>query len=303
MSRPYHVLIRTVTLVSVAGICVGGTYTFQSASGVWDREENWQNSGGTNPYPMSGDVAIIPVSKTCRVENGNEAALSVTVHGALPVIDKTLTPGTTGAASTTTISGTLLLKDTSSSGAPVLKLHNQTTIESSVTSCAIEADVAAGDFATITWANCSSDVATFFGSVNFRKSIHFAMNVSFNANNLLPPPNNPRCDVLGPNDEMTFCSGAVDEMVNMATMSGANGGGKFTFNGNVNLLAGEITCNHASSVVQFASSCTASSSSMTLVLSAGTLDVDTHVGAFDIQWSGGTIDVAAGKIFRVDPTP
>jgi len=80
-------LTRILTLsaiLALAGVPVqGGTYTFNVDEGVWDDADNWIPGDGP---PEDGDTAIIPINKTCRVEDDDQAAKIIQVYGTLGLV-------------------------------------------------------------------------------------------------------------------------------------------------------------------------------------------------------------------------
>jgi hypothetical protein len=87
---------------------LGDTFTFNKTNDVWDDPNNWDPAGGP---PGTGDTAIIPSDKTCRVEDANQAAEIIQVSGTLGIVGRTLTLGKVSNDTTSTVNGAVYFEE------------------------------------------------------------------------------------------------------------------------------------------------------------------------------------------------
>ena len=95
-----------VLVLGAVSASLGETFTFNKTNDVWDNAENWIPGDGP---PGAGDTAIIPINRTCRVEDADQAAQIIQVYGTLGLVghDLELISG----ASTSKIDGILYFKE------------------------------------------------------------------------------------------------------------------------------------------------------------------------------------------------
>lgn len=204
--------------------------------------------------------------------------------------------------------GVVLFKSASSE--PRLKVRGTVTFSGNG---AFKTDVGSSELAFFEHDNTEySDTVKLSGAVSVQGRVCFDTNVEF----ISSGGARPRIGSLDPDpqfiDYIFFASETVGDAVlvvsGCANMT-VGGGDTLTFNyAALSNLAASIGVTGSNAKLHFTNNCKANATLINLnLLPGGTVDVDANVQLRDMRWARGSgaasssVDVAAEKVFRVDP--
>lgn len=125
MIKNTFVLTIVVVGMAMATASAQTAYTFNVTSGNWDDNENWLPTIGP---PGADDTAIIPIGRTCKVEDADQAVAELNVQGTLVIAGRRLTLGVPTSGSESTLDGTINLKKVGANDA-YLKINRTVEFE------------------------------------------------------------------------------------------------------------------------------------------------------------------------------
>lgn len=287
----------------------GAAFDFEVSSGFWRNPNNWSNrANGLPGVPGPNDTAFISDMQVCTLDDDREVLGVAVLGGELIVQNATLRVGGGEEPTGIALTGTITLSVTDAEIPARISVLGPITIEA-LPGSEIRADVVPNGRAVFESANGSEDDhVSFLGGITLRGSLTFDVNVTFERNGTSGP--RTHCVVENAGEQMTFGDENEVEIRNGvyggSPQMTASGGGRISFRrADINTLSGSIEVvgdgDADVGTVAFEDDCTANATTLNLIVHGGVVDVETMVLVYNICFSRGRIEVAAGNVLKADP--
>lgn len=277
--------IAVVCTSSMVATAIGATYTFTGdVDSDWHRTLNWD----FGIIPERNDTAIIPDELVCDISNADAEIGILEIYGRLNLIGRQL--DIYGGSGDSIIDGLDVDNGIFSlQNSPTVKLLNSVTFDNAAYTGRILGGVGA-DIAT--WSRDTSVRRLGIASgITVRGSMNFdGVNVENNGTMLVNNSGHVMTFGSGTNAVEFFGSGTLQVSAGLAVLDFVTS--DFDADWTMTLNGGEIHVADTSLV---------SATDMNLAISGGTLDIDANFGGKGFTFSGGTIEVAAGKSAQFVP--